>query len=151
MGMRGRLGVVAAAVAIGVVGGPSVALAASGGQPSLLGEWHMDTVQSGEVPETPSTVNSADGLQIYGAQQVPGRFGQAFSFNGAQRNYLVAEGADFQPTQITVMAWVKASSSPGSNKAIVARGGVRACGFASYALYPVAAAWRSMSPRAEAR
>ena len=87
------------------------------------------------MPDTPSTVNSTDGLQIYGAQQVAGRFGQAFSFNGADRDYLRAAGADFQPAQITVMAWVKASSSPGSYKAIVAKGGNNDCGVASYALY----------------
>jgi hypothetical protein len=138
MSMRGRLVLAVTFVAIGVVGAPSVSLAASGGQPSLLGEWHMDTVQSAEVPDTPSTVNSTDGLQIYGAQQVPGQFGQAFSFNGAQRNYLVADGTDFQPAQITVMAWVKASSSPGTNKAIVAKGGDTDCGLASYALYSAA-------------
>jgi hypothetical protein len=135
MSARGLLLVVVTVVAIGVAGGSSAALAASGGAPLLLGEWHMDTIQSGEVPETPSTVNHTDGLQIYGAQQVAGRFGQAFSFNGADRDSLRAEGADFQPSQITVMAWVKASSSPGSYKAIVAKGGNNDCGVASYALY----------------
>ncbi len=135
MSARGLLLVVVTVFAIGVAGGPSVAVAASGGAPSLLGEWHMDTIQPGEVPDTPSTVNNTDGLQIYGAQQVTGRFGQAFSFNGADRDFMEAEGAHFQPSQITLMAWVKASSSPGSYKAIIAKGGDNDCGVASYALY----------------
>ena len=135
MSARGLLLVVVTVFAIGVAGGSSVALAASGGAPSLLGEWHMDTIQPGEVPDTPSTVNNTDGLQIYGAQQVAGRFGQAFSFNGADRDFMEAEGAHFQPSQITLMAWVKASSSPGSYKAIIAKGGDNDCGVASYALY----------------
>ena len=133
MRVRGLFVMVVAA--LGMAGGSFVAVAASGGAPSLLGEWHMDTIQSGEVPETPSTVKNTDGLQIYGAQQVAGRFGQAFSFNGADRDFLRAEGADFQPSQITLMAWVKASSSPGSYKAIIAKGGDNDCGVASYALY----------------
>jgi hypothetical protein len=132
MSVRGVRMMVAMFVAIGLAGASSAVVAASGGVPSLIGEWHMDTMASGQ---TPSSVDGAHGLTIAGAQPVAGRFGQAFSFNGAARNYLRTAGADFQPAQITVMAWVKASSSPGSYKAIVSKGGNTDCGVASYALY----------------
>jgi hypothetical protein len=98
----------------------------------LVGEWHMDAVSAGTTPDSSGDGNS---LLVSGPTQVPGRWGQAFSFTGAQNDALSTTAAVLAPPQVTVMAWVRASSSPGMYRAIVAQGGDPSCSVASYSLY----------------
>ena len=104
---------------------------------SLAGEWHMDLITNhggGNYTTPDSSGNGAD-LQVYGATGVTGRWGQAAAFNGANGDALSTSASQLMPAHITTMAWVKASSSPGSDKAILSQGGISSCAAASYALY----------------
>jgi hypothetical protein len=96
---------------------------------SLMGEWHMDSV-AGSV--TPDSSGNGNDLQVVGATQVAGRWGNAFSFNGTTN--ALESAAKYQPTDVTVVAWVK-GTSPGNYKDIVSQGGDPSCSVASYALY----------------
>lgn len=64
---------------------------------------------------------------------VPGKAGQAFSFN--EQGYVQAgPSSSLQPANITAMAWVRQLGSPGANNYVLAQGG-DGCVAASYALY----------------
>lgn len=122
---RGVAVLLAVFAACGVVG------PAAHADSSLMGEWHMDAVAGSTTPDSSGNGND---LQVAGPTQVPGRWGDAFDFNGADADSLKAS-AKFQPAHVTVMAWVKAPSSPGSYKDILSQGGDPSCAVASYALY----------------
>jgi hypothetical protein len=96
---------------------------------SLLGQWHLDDDTSNYTSDSSGNGNP---LQVLGASQVTGRWGQAFSFNGSSDALMSA--TKYQPTHVTVVAWVK-GTSPGDYKDIVSQGGDPSCSVASYALY----------------
>jgi Concanavalin A-like lectin/glucanases superfamily len=69
-----------------------------------------------------------------GVQWIRGRFGDALNFDGATGAVQVPDSPALEPSQITVSAWVKASSSPGNFKYIVAKG-ANGCLTGTYGLY----------------
>jgi hypothetical protein len=97
--------------------------------PSLMGQWHMDSISGSATPDSSGNGND---LQVVGATQVPGRWGNAFSFNGTTN--ALESAAKYQPKDVTVLAWVK-GTSPGDYKDILSQGGDPSCSVASYALY----------------
>src|ERR1700733_10731811 len=69
--------------------------------PSLMGQWHMDEVDARGAAGnfTPDSSGNGNDLQIVAPSQVAGRWGNAFSFNGASDG--LKASATFQPKQIT--------------------------------------------------
>jgi hypothetical protein len=101
--------------------------------PSLLGQWHLDDDNaSGGNYYTSDSSGSGNSLQVVGASQVAGRWGNAFSFNGSTD--ALQSAVKYQPAHVTVLAWVK-GSGPGNYKDIVSQGGDPSCSVASYSLY----------------
>jgi len=79
--------------------------------------------------------NGNDGKRVGGVSFVPGRVGDAFTFTGSGNDYVrVPNHTSLEPASVTVDAWVRADSSPGSSRYIVAKG-AQECKAASYALY----------------
>ena len=130
----GAVAVAAAVLASLCVSAPAFA------QPTLGGEWHMDALSvAGEgIWSTPDT--SGNGLGLSGnvppSALVPGRWGNAVGFNAADFYELstTQPQPDLEPAHVTVMAWVKATQSPGPNAYIIAQGGGPTCTPSSYAL-----------------
>ena len=131
--VRALLGAVGVMAATGLTA--SSARTAAGDSP--VGEWHLDTTQlkSGtQIVETPDS--SGNGLYAtVSGTTVTGRFGGAVTFSPANANgALVAQpGAVLAPQNVTLLAWVKRSGSPGDYKYILAKG-ARQCSASSYAL-----------------
>lgn len=125
-----------AALALGVIFMGALLTPAARADTSLVGQWHLDEVdaQAGSASTTPASAGGVP-LQISGATATAGRFGNAFSFNGANGDALSATDPALNSAQVTVMAWVKASGSPGQYKDVVSQNGNPACSVASYALY----------------
>jgi hypothetical protein len=130
-----RVRVIAALVAVCALW--AVTAPAAHAASSLVGQWHLDEVDSagGSPATTPDSSPSNVPLQINGPTQVPGRFGNAFSFIGSNGDALSAVDPALNSPQVTVMAWVKAPSSPGSYDDVLSQNGNPACSVASYALY----------------
>lgn len=119
------------------VGRASLALAAQ----SLAGEWHLDSIGGIDTPFTPDSSGNGEVLYQYSgsAAIVPGRFNNGFDFSN-QPVFVGQPSPNLQPNQVTLMAWVKASQSPGNYQYLVAQGGSLdsqgGCNSASsYALY----------------
>jgi hypothetical protein len=103
----------------------------------------MDTWTSAgaEFSSTPDSSGYGHDLVGYTAGNAssiaPGRWGNAVQFNPYPSYAL--QGAlttvALEPSQVTVVAWVKAASSPGAYRYIIADGGSSACEPSSYALY----------------
>ena len=129
---RGHIGLAVTAL-VAVLFLLVAATPAAHADPSLMGEWHMDQVNAGSPSTTPDSSGNGHALQVLGPSQVSGRWGQAFAFS-ASGDALKATST-YEPAHVTAMAWVKASSSPGSYKDVLSQGGDPSCSVASYALY----------------
>jgi concanavalin A-like lectin/glucanase superfamily protein len=123
-----------AAVAL-FVAGFWLVLPASGSQPNLVAEWHLDVIQDGTTPD--SSGNGLTGAVGQAVTSQAGKFGNAVGLTNPAResgSIAVAANSLFEPANLTVLAWVKRNESPGNLKYILAEGG-RQCSAASYALY----------------
>ena len=101
-------------------------------------EWHLDTVQQvlgTRSYSTPDSSGTAALTAVSGeaASLVPGRFGNALQVNGSAP-WLVSAQAALEPQNVTVLAWVERSGSPGQFRYVIADG-ARSCAASSYALY----------------
>ncbi len=78
-----------------------------------------------------------DGTRVGGVSIIPGKVGNAFSFDGVNDYVKVSNSSNLEPLNITVDAWVKSSNpgnTGGSPRYILAKG-ARLCERASYALW----------------
>ena len=115
----------------------------AGAGTNLIGQWHMDSWGSAgaEFSSTPDSSGYGHDLVGYTASDAstvtPGRWGNAVQFNAYPAYALqgAVQTVALEPAQLTVVAWVKAASSPGAYRYIVADGGSSACQPSSYALY----------------
>lgn len=90
---------------------------------------------SGTVAHDTSFHGNTGTLQGSGATWTSGRFQKALAFDGTGGDVNVPDKSILEPaTNITVSAWVKASSSPGNFDYIVDKGAT-GCLTASYGLY----------------
>ena len=140
--MRGALAAVGVALAFGLAG-PTVAVAQD---PDLAGEWHLDSIAGGT---TPDTSGHGDNGTVGGTPTAvaDARFGQGVHFP-AKTSYISAlNTTTLQPRNVSVLAWVRSSSTPGNVEAIVAQGAQSGCSFASYALYTGGSADNTPSTR----
>ena len=128
-----RVGLLASLLAAAAVVSPASAPADHDGP--LAGQWHLDQVASdGTTPDSSGhgltgTKESSGG----GIEGTAGRFNDAVAFDGLSA-IRVGPSSLLEPTNVTVVAWVRSSGSPGNNKYIVAKGGDGGCGASSYAL-----------------
>ena len=129
-------------LALGIAA-PSVAVAQD---PDLAGEWHLDSIAGGT---TPDTSGHGDNGTVGGTPTAvaDARFGPGVHFP-AKTDYISAGNtATLQPRNVSVLAWVRSSSTPGNVEAIVAQGAESGCSFASYALYTGGSADNTPSTR----
>ena len=130
MALLAALGVTAAA-------GQAASSARTAAGDNPVAEWHLDTTQpkvGTHSVKTPDSSGNGLDATILGTSVV-GRFGNAFTFSAANANGAVVAqpGAILAPQNVTLLAWVKRSGSPGNYKYILAKG-ARQCSAASYAL-----------------
>jgi hypothetical protein len=136
----GKAIAVALALVVCLIGAAAGAQAASA-IPNLLGEWHLDAVtHPGDADITPDSSGNGNDLSVPGGPVVGevisnGHFGGAFSFDGGGGGLPYITTSSLEPQHVTLMAWVRATESPGSYKYIAAEGGDAGCGNSSYALY----------------
>ena len=117
-----------------VLGLAAPAAAAATPDPDLGGEWHLDTLAGGTTPDTSS--HNLDGTVTGSPAAVSdGRFGAAVHFPAKTDVIDPGNFAPLQPRNVTLMAWVRSSTAPGTVETIVAQGAAGQCGHASYALY----------------
>jgi hypothetical protein len=64
-----------------------------------------------------------------------GRFGTAFRFGDSNDAFAVAANPLLQPASVTLVAWVRSATVPGTVQSIVSQGGQFQCAHASYSLY----------------
>lgn len=128
MGCRKRIGSACLVSLLAIAGWTWPALAQTQCVPAPVG---LVSWWPGEGNAT--DIRSANnGTNVGSVSFVAGKVGQAFSFNGT--NFIrVARNSNLEPSQVTVDAWVKASS-PGVFKSIVTKGASGGTS-ASYALY----------------
>ena len=101
----------------------------------LRGQWHLDTgsTQDDAVNFTPdSSGNGLDAVVRY-ATEVPGRFDKAFHYTTASLTQV--SSPLLQPPQLTAIAWVRRTGTPGAYRYVVAQGSGSACTSSAYALY----------------
>lgn len=104
--------------------------AAGVADPHLVGEWHLDS-----APSAPDSSGSGNDGEVFGASLVPGKFGQALTFDPVHGSVVRIPGASsLEPAAVTAVAWVRAGSSPGAEKYVMGKGAT-GCSAASYALY----------------
>jgi len=96
--------------------------------PGLVGLWHFDTVETPVDPLYPKWTPDSSGyghtayLYPIGSEPtlVPGKFGNALTFDGTNDYVRVDRTEILEPSQFSVEAWVKAASM-GSYKYVVAK------------------------------
>ena len=125
---KGRLVTVLATGVFLVGAGPAAA------QVLPVGVWGFNEGMGTVAHDTSFPPHHDEGTVSGGAQWLKGRFWDALSFNGAASAVTVPDESVLEPQQVTVSAWVKASSSPGNYMYIVAKGGNN-CSASSYGLY----------------
>ena len=103
--------------------------------PELRGQWHLDTGQTQDdaVNFTPdSSGNGLDAVVRY-ATEVDGRFDKAFHYTEASLTQ--TSSPLLRPAQLTTLAWVRRTGTPGPYRYVVAQGSGSACTSSAYALY----------------
>ena len=134
MGLRGSLiarvlllGTLVVSLLVGLAVGSGTAAT----DPDLVGEWHLDQIAAGaSTPD--SSGNGLTGSNVL-ATPTPGRFGNALQFNSIGDGVDVADNPALRPNRMTVMAWVKDSSTPLQFRVLVGKG-ADACESRAYVL-----------------
>ena len=137
------LAVIAVAVAFGAVPARAQDPQWPSDDPDLRGQWHLDTghTQDDAVSFTPdSSGNGLDAVVRY-STAVDGRFDKAFHYEGASLTqvYVCCNAQNssplLRPAQLTTLAWVRRTGTPGPYRYVVAQGSGSACASSAYALY----------------
>lgn len=112
------------------------AATAAGAEP-LRGQWHLEDPGCTDAPclYPDSSGNALTATGVNSPQTVPGRFGQGQHMLN-KLSYLNAGSQSLlKPEKVTVVAWVRASATPGQVEGIVSQGAQAGCAYSSYALY----------------
>jgi Concanavalin A-like lectin/glucanases superfamily len=99
---------------------------------NLGGQWHLDSL-SGGTPD--SSGHNLTGVQVGSPQSVAGRWGNALRFPTESDYVNAGNRGELQPSTVSVLAWVRAGSTPSQVKAVVAQGATGTCSHSSYSLY----------------
>ena len=108
--------------------------AAGAAEQPLAAQWHLDQITDDGTRTPDSGPNTLVSATPGSPTVIPGRFSNAFRLAVAPSRIEVDGTPVLTPAQLTVMAWVRRTGSPGTYRYVVARGD-RACAAASYALY----------------
>lgn len=103
----------------------------------LRGEWHLDGFCGAAPCTEPDSSGNGLGAQWVGSNFTngSGRFGSAYGFP-SESSYLDAGDATLlQPSRVSLVAWVRAPSTPPVVKIVAAQGAQGGCSYSSYALY----------------
>jgi hypothetical protein len=106
--------------------------AAASAATNLGAYWPLNESTGTAVQDVSGNANT--GVTSGGATHVPGRFNRALHFDGIDSQVLVASSPSLEPASITVEAWVRAPTSPGSFRYVMSNGANR-CLVPSYGLY----------------
>lgn len=108
---------------------------------SLVGRWQLDQIDGANgiaIATTPDSSGSNLTARVAGSVRLAaGKYASAFttiSVNGAPSGANVPSDPRLAPQNLTVLAWVKRSGTPGQAVYVVAKG-AQDCSAASYALY----------------
>ena len=93
-----------------------------------IAQYHLDA-----LPVTDSGPNGLDASQSGGAVIASGRFGPALRLSADGHGFVVPGNAALKPAAITVAAWVRRGTTPGTFKTI-ALGGDNECGGGTFSL-----------------
>ena len=111
--------------------------ASAAGTEPLRGQWHLDESCGG--PCSTFADSSGNGLTGNGTGSPvhvsDGKFAGAQAFPTKSESVSVPSSALLQPPTVTLLAWVRAGSTPATVKAVAAQGASGNCGHSSYALY----------------
>jgi hypothetical protein len=132
-GVVERRSVYAAALLVSVLAWAGASPApAQAAQPQLIMDFHMDEggTDSDEVGSTPDSANPGHGSVLRQTPEVAGKFGNALRFTAAS---WMQDGIH-QPQHLTVIEWVRASTTPGTSRYLIAQGS-GACVPAAYGMY----------------
>jgi hypothetical protein len=131
MGGRGRVWARCRVAALTVALLAIAASPARANHSEVAGQWHLDEVtQTGTTPDSSGHGSDANAGAV---GLVPGKFGNAFEFNGSSV-VRAPTNAALERQALTLLVWVKRSGSPGNNRYIVSKGG-DGCNAASFALH----------------
>ena len=113
-------------------------------QSGIGGEWHFDEGVGQSTADSSGNANdgqlgSTSGADTNDPVWATGSLGNALNYAGGRvdsgGDYVrIPDSSALESPEVTVEAWVRAPSSPGKNRYIVAKG-IDACRAASYALY----------------
>ncbi len=109
----------------------------------LAGWWPMNEGKGQTVYDWSGNGNNGmlgttPGVDANDPTWIAGRFGSgsALSFDGSDV-VTIARSPSLEPQRLTVSAWLRAATSPGANKYVVAKG-AQSCDASSYGLYTAA-------------
>src|SRR4051794_37937893 len=120
----------------------ALALPASATAAPLQGQWHLDEPDcaGGPCPHADSSGNGYTGTEVGSPTTVAGRFGNALRFP-TDSDYVNAGNRPLlKPARVSLLAWVRASSTPPTVKAVAGQGTNGFCSYSSYSLYTGGAA-----------
>lgn len=113
----------------------AIAPAALASEP-LRGQWHFDESCGGAgCQNADSSGNALTGTQSGSPTVVPGVLGNALHFSTEADFVNMGNQPLLQPPTVTLLAWVRATSTPATVKDIASQGAGGSCAHASYALY----------------
>jgi hypothetical protein len=103
----------------------------------LRGQWHLDGAQCGDVAciHADSSGHGLDASEYGTPQAVAGRFGGALRMPDKASYADAGNQPLLQPAAVTLIAWVRASSTPGVIEYVASQGANGGCSYASYAIY----------------
>jgi len=104
----------------------------------LRGQWQFEDPQCVDAPcySADSSGHNLNGLDTGSPQTVPdGRFGHGVRMPDKSSYSDAGVQPLLQPATLTVVAWVRASSTPGLIQYVVSQGSNGGCSFSSYAIY----------------
>jgi Concanavalin A-like lectin/glucanases superfamily len=132
-----RSAVLAAALTIIALAAPSASFAIG----PLAGWWPMNegkgqTIYDWSGNGNNGVLGTTPGVDSSDPTWIQGRFGStaALSFDGSDDVVTIPRSASLETQRLTVSAWLRATTSPGPNKYVVAKG-AQSCDAASYGLY----------------
>jgi PKD repeat protein len=106
----------------------------------LRGQWHLEAPQCFPGSDAPCVEPDSSGNDLTGkdhgaVQTVPGRWGEALHFPTKGESVDAGNQPLLQPATVTVLAWVRASGTPGALEYVVSQGTAGGCTYSSYGLY----------------
>src|SRR3954453_10186394 len=111
-----------------------LALPASAVAAPLLGQWPLDEPQS-STTHADSSGNGYTGTEVGSPTTVAGRFGNALRFPTDSDYVNAGDRPLLKPARVSLLAWVRASATPPSVKAVAGQGTNGFCSYSSYSLY----------------